>query len=212
LALLRVALKQSHVLSASLADAADTFSKLARRIDLSVVGQSEPERTARNMIIEAALFDSGRPVLVVPYIQREGFKLDCVMACWDGSRSAARAVGDALPLLGRAKKVEIVLVSGAAPKSDEIPGADIAHDLARHGITVELERIVSAEVDVSNVILSHAADIGTDFLVMGGYGHSRLRECAGRCHARNLGIDDIANVDVALTRAVFNSSFEVRTS
>jgi nucleotide-binding universal stress UspA family protein len=166
----------SHVLSASLADAADTFGKLARRFDLSVVGQSEPERTARNMIIEAALFDSGRPVLVVPYIQREGFKLDCVMVCWDGSRSAARAVGDALPLLGRAKKVEIVLVSGEAPKSDEIPGADIAHHLARHGIKVELERIVSAEVDVSNVILSHAADIGTDFLVMGGYGHSRVRE------------------------------------
>jgi nucleotide-binding universal stress UspA family protein len=166
----------SHVLSASVADAADAFGKLARRFDLSVVGQSETERTARNMIIEAALFDSGRPVLVVPYIQREGFKLDCVMVCWDGSRSAARAVGDALPLLGRAKKVEIVLVSNEPAKSDEIPGADIAHHLARHGLEVELQRIVSAEVDVTNVILSHAADIASDLLVMGGYGHSRLRE------------------------------------
>jgi nucleotide-binding universal stress UspA family protein len=128
------------------------------------------------MIIEAALFDSGRPVLVIPYIQREGFKLDRVMVCWDGSRSAARAVADALPLLVRAKQVEIVLVSSEPAKSDEIPGADIAHHLARHGLKVELRRIVSADVDATNMLLSHAADIGSDFLVMGGYGHSRLRE------------------------------------
>jgi nucleotide-binding universal stress UspA family protein len=166
----------SHVLSASLADTADTFGKLSRRFDLSVVGQAEPERTARNMIIEAALFDSGRPVLVIPYIQREGFKLDRVMVCWDGGRSAARAVADALPLLVRAKQVEIVLVSSEPTKSDEIPGADIAHHLARHGLKVELRRIVSVDVDATNMLLSLAADIGSDFLVMGGYGHSRLRE------------------------------------
>jgi nucleotide-binding universal stress UspA family protein len=166
----------SHVLSASLADAAHTFGKLSRRFDLSVVGQAEPEKTARNMIIEAALFDSGRPVLVIPYIQREGFKLDRVMVCWDGSRSAARAVADALPLLVRAKQVEIVLVSSESAKSDEILGADIAHHLARHGLKVELRRIVSADVDATNMLLSHAADIGSDLLVMGGYGHSRLRE------------------------------------
>jgi nucleotide-binding universal stress UspA family protein len=166
----------SNVLSASLADAADTFGKLARRFDLSVVAQAEPERTAHNMIIEAALFESGRPVLVVPYIQSEGFKLDRVMVGWDGSRSAARAVGDALPLLVRAKQVEVVLVSSEPAKSDEIPGADIAHHLARHGLKVELRRIVSVDVNVSDMLLSHAADIGSDFLVMGGYGHSRLRE------------------------------------
>jgi nucleotide-binding universal stress UspA family protein len=166
----------SHLLSASMADAADTFGKLARRFDLSVVAQAEPERTVRNMVIHSALFESGRPVLVVPYIQREGLKLDCVMVCWDGSRSAARAVADALPFLKRAKQVEVVMVASEPGKSDEIPGADIAHHLARHGLKVELKRIVSVDVDVTNTILSHAADIGGDLLVMGGYGHSRLRE------------------------------------
>jgi nucleotide-binding universal stress UspA family protein len=166
----------SHVLSATLADSADIFAGLARRFDLSVLAQSEPDTTARNMVVEAALFESGRPVLVVPYIQREGLELDCVMVCWDGSRSAARAVGDALPFLARAKKVEVVLVASEPGKSDEIPGADIAQHLARHGLKVELERIVAVDVDVTNTILSHAADVGGDLLVMGGYGHSRLRE------------------------------------
>ena len=166
----------SHVLSISLVDSADNFGKLARRFDLAVVGQAEPDKTARNLIIEAALFESGRPILVVPYIQREGLELDCVMVCWDGSRSAARAVADALPFLVRAEAVEVVLVASEPGKSDEIPGADIAHHLARHGLKVELKRIVSVDVDVTNTILSHAADIGCDLLVMGGYGHSRLRE------------------------------------
>jgi nucleotide-binding universal stress UspA family protein len=96
--------------------------------------------------------------------------------CWDGSRSAARATGDAMPLLTRAKTTEIVIVAGEAAKSDEIPGADIAHHLARHGAKVELKRIVATEGDIASTILSHAADVSADFLVMGGYGHSRLRE------------------------------------
>ena len=96
--------------------------------------------------------------------------------CWDGSRNAARAVGDAMPFLARAKAVEVVVVTGDAGKSDEIPGADIAHHLARHRLQVELRRIVAEDLDVANTILSHAADAGTDFIVMGGYGHSRLQE------------------------------------
>ncbi len=88
--------------------------------------------------------------------------------CWDGSRNAARALGDAMPFLSRAKAVEIVVVAGDAGKNDEIPGADIAHHLARHGLKVELRRIVAGDLDVANTILSHAADAGTDFIVMGG--------------------------------------------
>ena len=67
-------------------------------------------------------------------------------------------------------------VASEPAKSDEMPGADIAHHLARHGVKVELKRIVTAETDVASTILSHAADRSADFLVMGGYGHSRLRE------------------------------------
>ncbi len=77
-----------------------TFGRMARRFDLAVLGQGKPgEVIGENQIIQAALFESGRPVLVVPYIQNEGLRLGRVMVCWDGSRAAARAVGDAMPFL-----------------------------------------------------------------------------------------------------------------
>jgi nucleotide-binding universal stress UspA family protein len=150
---------------------------IARRFDLSVIAQPQPEEpTLGRLFIEAALFESGRPMLVVPYIQTAGLQLDRVLVGWDGSRSAARAIGDAMPFLVRAKAAEIVMVAGEPAKSDELPGSDIAHHLARHGVKVEVERISATAVDIASTILSHAADVSADFLVMGGYGHSRMRE------------------------------------
>jgi nucleotide-binding universal stress UspA family protein len=167
----------SRTASASLAGAADTFAAMARRFDLSVIAQSEPEKVSpEELIVEGALCGSGRPVLVVPYIQKEGLKLDRVMVCWDASRNAARAVADAMPFLAIAKSIDVVIVKSERPKSDEIAGADIGQHLARHGLTVEVKRIVATDTDVSNTILSQAADSAADFIVMGGYGHSRLRE------------------------------------
>ena len=163
-------------MTASFSGTADLFGRIARRFDLSVVRQTEPDdKTPDPLIIQAALFDSGRPVLVVPYVHKSGIKLDRILVAWDGSHSAARAVGDALPFLKRAKAVEVVVVGDKA-KSKEIPGADIAHHLARHGVKVEVKEIVAADVDAANILLSHAADVSADFMVMGGYGHSRLRE------------------------------------
>jgi nucleotide-binding universal stress UspA family protein len=168
---------ESRLIPTSLAGAADLFGKIARRFDLSVVRQAEPDSLApQELIIEAALFESGRPVLVVPYIQKEGPKLDRVLVCWDASRSAARAVGDAMPFLMRSKAIDVVVVATERPKSDELPGADIALHLARHDLKVDLKRIVTGGTDVPSTILSYAADAGADFIVMGGYGHSRLRE------------------------------------
>jgi nucleotide-binding universal stress UspA family protein len=167
----------SHTLTATPGRAANLFGQTARHFDLSVVGQTEPDRPApEELIIEGALFDSGRPVIVVPYIQKQGLKLDRVLVCWDGSRTAARAIADALPLLNRAGEIDVVVVAGGNSKSDEIPGADIGHHLARHGMKIEIQRIVAPDIDVPNAILSYAADRSADFLVMGGYGHSRLRE------------------------------------
>jgi nucleotide-binding universal stress UspA family protein len=169
-------LAEARRLTTTFAGSADLFGRIARRLDLSVIRQSEPdEDTPHSLMIEAALFDSGRPVLLVPYVQRGGATFDRVMVCWDGSRNAARAVGDAMPFLERAKSVEVVIV-GDRPKSKEIPGADIAQHLARHGVKVEVKEIVAPDVDAANVILSHAADSSADFMIMGGYGHSRLRE------------------------------------
>jgi nucleotide-binding universal stress UspA family protein len=158
---------------ASFAGVGDQFGRIARHFDLSVVEQAEPETSAiEEKIIEAVLFDSGRPVIVVPYIQKAPLKLDHVMVCWDGSRASSRAIADAM----RARSVEVVIVANERGKQDEIEGADMGQHLARHGLTVEVKRIVAGEIDVADVLLSHAADAETDFVVMGGYGHSRLRE------------------------------------
>jgi nucleotide-binding universal stress UspA family protein len=168
---------ESRSLTASLAGAADMFGRIARRFDLSVVGQAEPDKVApEELIVEGALFASGRPVLVVPYIQKSGVKLDRVMVAWDGSRSAARAVADAMPLLGKANAIDVVIVADDRGKSDELPGADIAQHLARHDLKVDVKRIVAGGEDVASTLLSHAADTSADFIVMGAYGHSRLRE------------------------------------
>ena len=167
---------ESRLVEASVSGATNVFGSIARTFDLSVVGQAEPKSMRDNLMIEGALFDSGRPVLVVPYIQRAGLKLDRVMVCWDGSRNAARAINDAMPFLTRGKTIDVVTIGAGKDKPSEIQGADIAQHLARHSLNVELRRINAGDVDVANIILSDAADRDADLIVMGGYGHSRLRE------------------------------------
>jgi nucleotide-binding universal stress UspA family protein len=159
------------------ATAPDTFARLARRFDLSVVSQPGSDSPGTDsLFVEAALFNTGRPVLVVPYIQRSGLTMDRVLICWDGSRTAARAIADAMPFLTQAKTTEIMTVNAGQSELKEIPGADIAHHLARHGIEVELKNVFADDVDTAAVILSHVADVSADLIVMGGYGHSRWRE------------------------------------
>ena len=168
---------ERRVLEATLSSASDQFGRLARRFDLVVVGQPSRERGGPEEILdEGALFESGRPVIVVPFIQKGGLNLERVMVCWDGSRAASRAIADSLPLLHKAKQVEVVIVANGRAKSDEVPGADLGQHLARHGLKVDVKRITSLDIDVASTILSYAADSSADFIVMGGYGHSRLRE------------------------------------
>jgi len=168
---------ETRTLNASIAGAADRLGHLARRFDLAIVGQPERERAAAAEVVdEGVLFDSGRPVIFVPYIQKSGLKLDRVMLCWDGSRAATRAINDAMPFLEKAKQVELVIVASKAGKANELTGADMGQHLARHGLKVEVKRITSPDIDVTSTILSYAADSSADMIVMGGYGHSRLRE------------------------------------
>jgi nucleotide-binding universal stress UspA family protein len=166
----------TQLIRAPVSDAADLFARAARRFDVSVVRQNDPGKPAlEELVIEAALFDSGRPIVVVPYIQKGGLTLNQVLVCWDGSRNAARALADAMPFLARAKAIEVVTIRPGRGDDDK-EGADIAQHLARHGLKVDVERIVAPGLDIANTILSHAADTSADFIVMGGYGHSRLRE------------------------------------
>jgi nucleotide-binding universal stress UspA family protein len=168
---------EHRLLSASLSAAADQLGRLARRFDLVVVGQPEGEETVPEEVVdEGALFESGRPVIFVPFIQKAGVKLDRVMVCWDGGRAATRAIADSLPLLKKAKEVEVVIVATGRAKTNEVTGADLGQHLARHGLKVDVKRITSPDIDVASTILSYAADSSADMIVMGGYGHSRLRE------------------------------------
>jgi nucleotide-binding universal stress UspA family protein len=170
---------QGLVIESSLLGSINTFARMSRVFDLSIVKQPEPDRddTAQD-ILEAALFESGRPTLIVPYIQKQGFSAKRVLCCWDGSRPSARAMGDALPILQKAGGVKVLTVSTGKFDERDITGAELATHLARHKLQVELVRIPAADIDVASAILSHAADTDASLIVMGGYGHSKLRELA----------------------------------
>jgi len=174
----RVGVSYEHrILGATLSGAADQLGRLGRRFDLVVVGQPERDETVPEEVVdEAALFESARPVMFVPFIHKGEAKFERVMVCWDGGRAATRAIADSLPILKKAQRVEVVIVATDRGKSDEVPGADIGQHLARHGLKVDVKRITSPDIDVASTILSYAADSSADMIVMGGYGHSRLRE------------------------------------
>lgn len=161
-------------------DAIDAIALHSRYTDLVVVGQADdegPHAASSRMLVERTILGSGRPTLIVPRAGNFEKVGRNVMVAWDASRSAARAVADAMPVLCSAEKVEVIVVnarSSSEGHGDE-PGADVALYLARHGVNVSVRQQVS-DIDIGNTLLSHAFDIGADMLVMGGYGHSRLRE------------------------------------
>jgi nucleotide-binding universal stress UspA family protein len=168
----------------------------ARYADLVVIGQADPreDSPASSGLVEAVLFDGGRPLVIVPYAGRFASIGRHVMIAWNATREAARALNDALPILELADKVTVLAVNpGRGETGDHEPppmprsiygfngdaawpAADIAHHLARHAVKAEATYTVSDEIDVGNAILSRAADLGVDLIVMGGYGHSRARE------------------------------------
>ncbi|ADZ69806.1 universal stress protein [Polymorphum gilvum] len=129
-------------------------------------------------VVDGALFDSGRPVLVVPAGIGDRPIGRRVMVAWNSRRTAARALADALPLLLRAEEVTLVLVdpvSGPENHGDD-PGADMALVLARHGLKVTVTPVPSGGKPAGEALLATAEDIGADLIVMGAYEHSRLRE------------------------------------
>ena len=152
----------------------------ARYADLLVLGQEDPDATqpAAGATIEAALFSSGRPVPVVPYAGRFESIGRRVLIGWNASREAVRAVHDALPLIAGAEATTVLAVNprpGIAGHGEE-PGADIARHLARHELKVTVERTEAPEIGAGDAILNRAAELQADLLVIGAYGHSRLRE------------------------------------
>jgi nucleotide-binding universal stress UspA family protein len=162
-------------------DPGDTATRQTRYADLAVVGQDNPDRadpdTPRG-VAERVLLGAGRPVLVVPYVGARGPVGERVVIAWNASREATRAVNDALPILERATKVTVLVINprGGPAGHRDVPGADLALHLARHGVNAEATATESEEVKAAELLLSTLADLGADLLVMGGYGRSRLRE------------------------------------
>ncbi|MFN3447831.1 MAG: universal stress protein [Roseococcus sp.] len=150
----------------------------ARHADLLVLGQPEPDDGAAMARVEATLFASGRPLLLVPHAGAPARTGRRVLIGWNASREAARALHDALPLMAGAEAVTVLVANpeDTPGAHGEQPGADIARHLARHGLPVSVQVVTSPELGAGELLLNAAADLGADLLVMGGYGHSRLRE------------------------------------
>ena len=147
----------------------------ARLRDLSIV-PAEANDFADQPNAEALIFESGRPVLLVPREPRKAFALNTATVAWDFSRPAARAVGDALPFLTRAKRVHIVTVTNEKRIQSGRSGAELAKHLARHGVDVILETVDAAGRSIHEALEAATRVHDSDLLVMGAYGHSRLRE------------------------------------
>ncbi len=161
-----------------MADLAYSLAVHARHVDLLVMGQDNPaHRLGAGPLLSTVAMQAGRPVLAVPYAGQFPVCGASVVLGWNGSRESARAASDALPLLAAAKRVKVVAFNtGGTDRWGEIPGADFALWLSRHGVNVEVDTRASTVVDVGSHLLSLAADSGADLIVMGAYGHSRAAE------------------------------------
>lgn len=159
-------------------DAVDSVPVHGRYADVLVIGQPnemdgsgvEPD------FAERLLLAAGRPALVIPYAGDFPAVGTRVLVAWNASREATRALTDAIPILREAKQVDVIAFNPKDAPHGEVPGADIGLYLARHGIKVSVSQQTAEDVDVGNQLLSRAADLDSDLIVMGAYGHSRMKE------------------------------------
>ena len=160
-------------------DLIDALALHGRYSDVLVVSQRDPETNLTpGDMPDRLILSVGRPVIVVPYVGRYPTVGQNVLVAWDASRLATRAVNDALPILRAAKKVSILALNpqGGDGGHGEVVGADIALHLARHGVKAEATHVHVDDIEIGDMLLSRAADAGADMIVMGAYGHRRLRE------------------------------------
>jgi len=160
-------------------DPAAAVALNARYADLVIAAQPEPQdEPGVRSLAEEFVLSAGRPVLYLPYAGRFTTVGERVMIAWDAGRESARAVSDALPLLKRAKAVEVAVFNPERRRREhgEQPGADVSLYLARHGVKVTVAQQSGADFEVGAQVLSRAADTAADLIVMGAYGHSRVRE------------------------------------
>ena len=158
----------------------EALSVHARYCDMLVLTQEGDGESGPLLggFADYAVMDCGRPVLVVPFVGAAEPVGGIAVVAWSGTRESTRAVHDALPLLALASQVQVVVIQ---PEDTDLadaplPGADLCEHLARHGLKAEAKVIPGHDVDAGDLLLSHAADVDARLIVMGAYGHSRLRE------------------------------------
>jgi nucleotide-binding universal stress UspA family protein len=166
--------------SGSPIDAAVAHGRCA---DLIVVGQpatAEAGWSFSAQLVAAVLLETGRPILVVPYVGGPAIVGGDALVAWDGGREATRALADAMPLLVRASRVTVgCLDPGASERGVDAAGRErLAAYLRRHGVAarIEYDTLGEGDVAVGDWLLSRVADVGANLIVMGGYGHPRWRE------------------------------------
>ncbi len=155
----------------------DLVTEYARLSDVTMIPVGH-EASFQQFIAETAIFGSGRPTIVFPTPARRGTSgvFDCIGVAWDFSRSAARAVADAMPVLQGAKSVRLLTITEEEPVEPRRSVAELARHLALHGIEAAADTEHAAGRSVGQVLEDYATARELDLLVMGAYGHSRMRE------------------------------------
>jgi nucleotide-binding universal stress UspA family protein len=147
-----------------------------RASDLVVASQPQQGNVSEH---DAVLFEGGRPILFIPWIDKHFKQFKRVLIAWDGSRGVARATFDSLGLLHAAEEIEILTIDGRSDRSDDPPylaSAEIAASLARHGLRVTTRTQAPEKLQISAVLENRCSDFGADVLIMGAYGTSRIME------------------------------------
>lgn len=143
--------------------------------DLCILSLSQ-DNTEAQLYLEDWLFGAGRPCILYPDSSKQPFSADNVLICWDLSRAAARTIGDALPLLHNAKRIRVAVFRGEKDIPIVDPATPLVAFLAEHGVNVEAQDVAIGGRTIGTAILEHASATETNLIMMGAFGHSRLRE------------------------------------
>jgi len=164
---------KSHLISSTVVDH-------GRQADLVVISQVEQAAATGTDVefAEKVIMDVGRPVLMVPKCGNFEGRMDSVVIGWNATRESARAAFDAIPIFEDGATAHIIWVDSELNQgtTNMLPGTELATTLARHNIEAISEPVTAPDLEPADVLLNRVSDVGADMLVMGAYGHSRLRE------------------------------------